>query len=110
MTEVDATAKKVYPTLEQVRKENWSHKFEMYMRNRLTFGYFRYGPLSKQKKGEYDNIGSIEKRLEIYKETGNDEILVDVANLAMVEFMNGAHPKKHFKSEDDGIHTQKRSR
>lgn len=101
---------KKYPTLKEVRRINWSSEFETYMRNRLAFGYFRYGPLTSQKKGEYNNIASMIKRLGLYMETGNDEILVDVANIAMVEYMRGDHPLKHFKSVDDGIHTQKRKK
>jgi len=62
-----------------------------------------------KKDGLYDNVGSIEKRIALYKKTGNDEILVDCANLCMCEFVNGTHPKKHFKSVDDGVHTEKRT-
>lgn len=92
--------------LKDVYRTNWSWKFEQYMRNRLAMGYFRYGPLNKQEKGKYDLIGSIKKRIDKYVESGNDELLVDVANLCMVEFINGVHPKKHFSSEDDGEHVQ----
>lgn len=93
-------------TLDTIRKTQWSVEFERLMRNRLTFGYFRYGPLNNQPKGGFDNIGSIQKRLYKYSQTGNDELLVDIANLCMVEFLNGDHPKKHFKSEDDGEHVR----
>ena len=95
------------PTLKDIYEKQWSKEFETYMRNRLAMGYFRYGSLERQSKGQYDNIGSILKRLTLYKKTGNDEILVDVANLAMVEYMLGNHPLKHFKAEDGGIHTEK---
>jgi len=88
-------------------KCQWSPLFEKYMRNRLALGYFRYGSLRTQAKGKYSNLKSIRQRLDLYQKTGNDEILVDIANLAMVEFVNGNHPKKHFKSIDDGIHTEK---
>lgn len=89
----------------EVFKSNWSPGFEQLMRNRLAMGYYRYGPLNKQRKGQYKNIDSIKKRLKLYEQTGNDEILVDCANLCMVEYVNGNHPKKHFKSVDDGIHS-----
>ena len=91
---------------EHVKKSQWSTEFEQLMRNRLLFGYFRYAPLSEQKKGKMNNIGSIEKRIAKYKETGNDELLVDVANICMVEFLLGNHPNKHFASEDDGEHVE----
>lgn len=95
------------PTLKKVFEVQWSSEFEKLMRNRLAMGYFRYMPLSEQPKGHYNNMGSAERRLNQWKETGNDELLVDIANLCMVEFMKGVHPNKHFKSEDDGEHVQK---
>lgn len=99
---------KKLPTYDEIMFSNWSPEFELLMRNRLRFGYFRYGPLKDQKKGIMDNIGSIRDRINIYEHTGNDELLVDVANIAMVEYMKGDHPLKHFKSEDDGEHVQKK--
>jgi len=99
---------KTLPTVNEIMYSNWSKEFELLMRNRLRFGYFRYGPLKDQKKGVMDNIGSIETRIAKFKISGNDELLVDVANIAMVEYMKGDHPLKHFKSEDDGEHVQKK--
>jgi len=96
------------PELLTIFKVNWSPAFEQFMRNRLAMGYFRYGPLNKQPKGLYDNVGSIRKRLALFEKTGNDEILVDIANLCMCEFVNGTHPTKHFKSVDDGIHVEQK--
>jgi len=95
------------PTLDYIFQSNWSEEFEQYMRNRLAFGFFRYGPLKDQKMGQYNVIESIENRINKYKVSGNDELLVDVANLCMVEFIKGVHPKKHFSSEDDGEHVRK---
>lgn len=69
-------------------------------------GYFRYGPMGK--KPGYDNIGSVKKRIELYEQTGNLEHLVDIANLAMVEFVEGQHPNRHFSASDDGIHVEKK--
>jgi hypothetical protein len=55
-------------------------------------------------KPEYDRLGSIRERLKLYKKTGNQEHLVDVANLALLEFVEPAHPRAHFESQDDGVH------
>ena len=61
--------------------------FEEYRKNRMIMGYFRYGSLQSQiGRSKYDNVGSIEKRLSIYKNDHNREHLVDIANLAMIEF------------------------
>ena len=58
-------------------------------------GYFRYGSLQSQiGRAKYDNVSSIEKRLSI-KSDHNREHLVDIANLAMMEFTT--HPDLPFQ-------------
>lgn len=92
-------------SLKEIEEVQWSNKFEKLQRNRMIMGFFRYGNLRKQ-KGRYNNIKSCIERLKLYQKTGNTEHLVDVANICMCEFVNGTHSKKHFKSEDDGIHAE----
>jgi hypothetical protein len=95
------------PDLEILKVTEWSKKFEKLMRNRLLMGRFRYNScLTDGKKNKYDSIGSIIKRAKEYKKTGNDELLVDIANIAMVEFEKGTHPHKHFHATDDGEHAE----
>ena len=60
----------------------------------------------KQSKHYYLYLKICIQKAKLYQETGNDEILVDIANLAMVEFIEGNHPNKHYKAVDDGIHTE----
>ena len=84
----------------------WSSRFEQLMRNRLIVGAFRYGRFRDKNKPTYDRVAAIIKRAHHYQETGNDELLVDIANLAMLEFEEGIHSLKHFKSEDDGEHVE----
>lgn len=96
----------VLPPIDQLRKTEWSPVFERLMRNRLMMGAIRYGLLNSPGKPKYDRIASMEKRLRIYRETGNMELLVDVANLALCEFEEGTHPKRHFKSADDKEHVK----
>jgi len=74
----------------------WSSKFEQLMRNRLIMGAFRYGLLGYHKKPQYDRIASALRRLEKYAEFGNLELLVDVANMCLVEFVEGKHPDRHW--------------
>lgn len=88
-------------TLRELERLQWSDKFETYMRNRLLMGGLRYGVMGEKGKPQYDSIASIRKRLDLYQETGNTEYLVDVANLCMVEFVEGKHPTKHFSATDD---------
>ena len=92
--------------LDELRRSEWSLTFETLMRNRLIMGAFRYGTLHSNKKPKYDRLESIIKRVTIYKETGNLELLVDIANMCLLEFEEGHHPNKHFHSIDDGQHAE----
>lgn len=95
------------PSLDEIYKMQWSRQFEEAMRNRMAMGYFRYGALPKQiGRHKYDNIGSVERRLALYKKDRNREHLVDIANLCLVEFV--VHPELPFIAADDGEHTQKK--
>lgn len=98
-----------FKSIKDTLESQWSYLFIRYMQNRMIFGAFRYGNLNSQKacKVKYDNIDSVRKRLVLYENTGNTEYLVDCANLCMIEFMIGNHPKKHFKAVDDGVHAEK---
>jgi len=93
------------PTLEELRCESSSqvNNFLQYMKNRLSMGRLRYG---KKFIGTYDCVGRMAELLKEYKRTGNDKLLVDLANYALLESVYGVHPKKHFKSGDDGKHCE----
>lgn len=80
--------------------------FDEYSRNRKEFGAYRYGVMGVVGKLQYDRITDMIYRLRLYREDGNDEHLVDVRNLAELEFVEGTHPKKHFAAEDDGYHSR----
>ena len=89
-------------SLAELRKTEWCEEFEMLMRNRLLVGRFRYGKMADPEKGNFEIPENIILRVRAYQRTGNLEHLVDVANLALVEFRHSKHPKKHFSSADDG--------
>jgi hypothetical protein len=80
----------------------WVPEFEHLMRNRLVMGTLRYGLITNEPKPGHTEkyVAYIQTKLNIYAETGNTEMLVDVANLAMMEFVMGDHPDKHFKAVD----------
>ena len=87
-------------------KDECSERFDMLRKNRMVVSYYKYGPI----KENYGNklvsaVKNLEKRLELYKETGNTEYLADVANFAMIEFMYPQHPEAHFNnlSESPGL-------
>ena len=100
------TPKPSIRTLADLEKTQWSPYFEQLMRNRLIMGAMRYGILGSKSKPLYNMVASMETRLSSYKETGNLELLVDIANLCLVEFIEGKHPKRHWQPEDDGTHCQ----
>jgi len=78
----------------------WSERFEQLMRNRLIMGAIRYGRMivPRPKNITQYHVDFMHKRLNIYKQTGNTEMLVDIANVCLVEFELGDHPRKHFKA------------
>jgi len=98
------------PSLDVLRQSQWCAEFETLMRNRLLMGAFRYGTFDEQVTTRHDNPASMEKHLAAYRETGNAEHLVDIANLALVEFRLPSHPGFHFESIDDGGHHAERIR
>ncbi len=105
LPEQDISYDKLY-SKEEVAKlatTQWCDRFEDLCRNRMAFGSFRYGNYKKRTKpmGYVDNI---KLRIARYEKDGNTEWLLDVANLAMIEFEIGEHPNKHFGHVDDGDH------
>ncbi len=95
------------PSLTELRKTERSPEFDKLRENRKILGAFRYGLLGARDKPQWDRISAMEKRLAEYRENGNLEKLVDVANLAEMEFVEGRHPNRHWSAEDDGKHVSK---
>lgn len=96
------------PPLDELRQTEWSSLFEKLMRNRLLIGRFRYGKFGSPDKAKFDNVGSALDRLKRYQCDGNQEHLVDVANLMMVEFEHPSQRSVHWSPMDDGVHAKQR--
>lgn len=93
------------PSPEELRATQWSPLFEQLMRNRLVMGAMRYETFEEKRRGHsYRLLDSVRKRLDLYEETGNQEYLVDSANILMIEFECPTVPNAHFQAVDDGIH------
>ncbi len=94
------------PTLANLRDDvnAMCKRFEELTHNRLAIGRLRYG---QKFIGAYNHLSRMSELVKEYKKTGNDELLIDLANYALLEFVYGAHPKKHFKATDDGKHCRK---
>jgi hypothetical protein len=87
--------------IEDLARSEWSPQFEKYMRARMILGAFRYGLLHAKGKRAFDRVAYIQIKLREYGQTGNCEALVDIANLSLLEFEEGTHPKKHFAALDE---------
>ncbi len=99
---------KPHPTLDALRKSEWSPRFEQLMRNRLIMGSFRYELFEvKRRRLKYDCAAEAIKRVKLFQETGNIEHLVDAANMCLIEFEFSNHPNKHFAQIDDGEHAER---
>lgn len=96
------------PSIEKLRKTEWSPEFETLMRNRLVMGAFRYETFEDKKQANYDFLGSLFDRYECYVTSGNTEHLIDMANMCLLEFEFGKHPNKHFQALDDTTHTKQK--
>jgi len=59
------------------------------MRNRLVMGALRYGLLGAPGKRRYPRVDGARKRLAQYRESGNLECLVDLANMMLLEWVEG---------------------
>ncbi len=71
------------------------------MRNRVAVSFHKYGPVARAVANGADFVKALETRLAKYRETGNTEWLMDVANYAMFEFMYPSHRKAHFRATGD---------
>lgn len=89
--------------VEEILQTEYSKEFDSLRKNRMATSYFKYGPI-RTNYGEclINSIENLEIRLKKYKETGNKEFLVDVANFAMIEFMYPKHDNSYFDSECHG--------
>lgn len=93
------------PDLDALIKSEGCWAFELARFQRMIMGSFRYGLLGKKGKPIYDRVQSIIHRMNLYNMDGNAEHLVDVANLALIEFVEGTH--QGLKPTDDADHHTK---
>lgn len=80
------------------------HSPELHKRmvDAMTVSFHKYGPVKDAYPHKVNAIASLEKRLRLYRETGNGDYLVDIANFAMIEYMLPAHDSFHDSPTDGG--------
>lgn len=93
-----------FDKIEDILKRDYSERFDKIRKDMIVVSHYKYGWMDENyvKFKTMNCIGSLEKRLEKYKETGNTEFLADIANFAMIEFMYPQHPNAHYESTDSG--------
>lgn len=74
-----------------------SVEFLQGMADRMATSMYKYGPWALN-AGSEDIRAQVSLRWQCYEHTGNTEWLMDVANLAMMEFMRPQHPAAFFKA------------
>lgn len=104
LPEGEPSAPKMLPPYESLLESEWSKEFEAHQRCRMVMGAFRHGLLGEKGKRKFNRVKSMVTRLSKYEETGNLEHLVDVANLCMLEYVEGDHPLRHFHSQASADH------
>lgn len=85
-----------------IEQSEVSPEFHRRMDQSMTVSFHKYGPVKEAYPHKVNAIASLEKRLRLYKETGNADYLVDIANFAMIEFMLPAHEQYHDNPTDGG--------
>ena len=92
------------PSIEKIKQLSFEGEFVKLMDNRMVMGFFRYGN-RHMTKNNYHYINAVKRRIELYEQTGNTELLVDAANILRMEFEMPQHINAHFSSIDDGEHS-----
>ena len=81
--------------------KEYSEKFDELRKNRVAVSFYKYGPVAENYSNQYiDALGSMNKCVQKYKDTGNTEYLVDAANYLMFEYMFPQHKNAHFEATD----------
>lgn len=85
---------------EEILRTEFSEQFVQYMKNRMVASHFKYGSVKGAAKKGIDFLKDVERRVSLYKSTGNTEWLVDAANNLMMEFMFPSVENAHFQATD----------
>lgn len=91
-----------------VPDSEFSQQFTQGMLDRMGVSFFKYGLVEEAypekvkalRVADDEADCSLEGRLKRYRDTGNVEWLMDVANFAMIEFMHPRHSEAHFRATD----------
>ena len=88
---------------DDILKTDYSLQFDEKRKALVVQSHYKYGRAGRNfATGNVDAIGSLEKCLAKFKETGNTEYLLDIANYAMFRYMwpQGGEYFKHTDSDE----------
>jgi hypothetical protein len=98
---------KIMSVTDDILKTDYSLQFDEKRKALVVQSHYKYGRAGRNfATGNVDAIGSLEKCLAKFKETGNTEYLLDVANYAMFRYMwpqSGEYFKHTDSDESAGI-------
>lgn len=89
---------------EKILDTEYSKVFDRLRQDAMAMSYYKYGTV-RDNYGTYrcmKPLENLELRLAKYRETGNTEFLVDIANFAMIEFMYPSLPGASYRPTDSG--------
>ena len=66
-------------------KSEFSKSFLQGMLDRMAMSFYKYGKVADAHPHKDDALKSLKSRIKLYRQTGNTEWLMDVANFAMIE-------------------------
>ena len=74
-------------TREDILMRDFSNEFIEKMKNAIETSHYKYGWASKTYPELSQAIKCVQERLDIYNKTHNKELLIDIANFAMLEYL-----------------------
>lgn len=86
---------------EEILKTEYSPEFDAIRKKAMVMGHYKYGLIKENREAKAtDMIKSIRMRLDKYERDPNTEFMADIANFAMIEFMQPNTPGAYFKYTD----------
>lgn len=87
-------------TREDILRRDFSEEFVVKMKNAIETSHHKYGWASKTYPELAQAYKCIQERLDIYKKTHNKELLIDIANFAMLEYLYPAFEDAKYTPTD----------
>jgi len=96
------------PSIDFLERTQWDDQFARLMKNRLILGCLRYGRNKSIQNSDLEKRDyriDIMRRARLYLHTGDIEQLVDIANVALLEFVKQRKRGVKMQSTEDAYHT-----